>query len=420
MKKRKTNRIIAAVASVLMLLGTGLPAQASSLQICFGDLDADNIVTVTDAALLKRMLIGQMAESSAGDVDSDGMLCFLDKTEQMNFLLGKSEKITCVCPAYVDIPDALELETGEERVLRATVYPAECLDPELIWKSSDKDVVSVSDDGRICALSAGEAAITVFSGNGIKDVCVITVSEPAPVIMSATVTGVTSYLRVRSAPSLEGEVIGGFAPDTKISIIGERIGDWYHVSGPDRLSGLIIEGYSATQYITPDSEETTPPDETTPPEEITVPEITGEFADKVAALRLKFPEGKYWNHPDTPENNSDTWSDTPCGHHKGECEYDGSCGCMSFDNAIQCMGFAFKIGHELFGTSPRKWNSTTLEAMQPGDYLRYNGHSMIVLTVTAEGITVVEANYDNKCGIFWDRFIPMDTLKKYTLDIRTH
>ena len=84
-------------------------------------------------------------------------------------------------------------------------------------------------------------------------------------------------------------------------------------------------------------------------------------AEDHATSEKKFPNGKYWNHSGSFVNNPDGWTDTPCTHH-GNClakGYQGQCGCNSFSNAIQCMGFSEKLGYDVFGSAPRTWSSHT-------------------------------------------------------------
>lgn len=407
---KRLKKIISLVMSSLILGSLITSAKAYEPQV-FGDINDDGIINVADKAILIRMITKGIDETQAGDIDCDGFVSFSDNIEIGRFLLGVSDKITCVHPTYIGIPDEVELEKGAELQLEPEIYPSDCLDPSIIWKSSDKNIAEV-ENGLITAVDVGEVTITAYSMNGYNAQCLVKIisSTEEQIERNAVVTNVnaTSSLRVRSIPSTDGEILGSFSPEQSITVIGDEIDGWYQVRGIDRLSGQIVEGYSSADYITIEGDTTTTPD---------VPE---DFAEKIAQIRIKFPAGKYWNHAVGSANTPDLYTEVPCDHHVGECLYDGSCGCNSFDSAIQCMGFAFKVGYDLYGTSPRKWTAISYDEMQPGDYLRYNGHSMIVLTKTDSGITVLEANYDSKCGIFWDRFISAETLAKYTLDIRTH
>ena len=128
----------------------------------------------------------------------------------------------------------------------------------------------------------------------------------------------------------------------------------------------------------------------------------------VAQLREKYPHGAYWNH--TKGGSEDyTWS--PCTHHSGNCTYNGSCGCNSYQNvAIQCMGFAYQVAQLAYGGNPRgEWptdyDSAALDTLKAGDIVRYayNSHSIFVLKVEGDTVTYLDANGDGHCKIQWDR-----------------
>lgn len=69
------------------------------------------------------------------------------------------------------------------------------------------------------------------------------------------------------------------------------------------------------------------------------------------------------------------------------------------------MGFAYYVGHYLTGRNVKEWdkvvtspNETWLkDNLQPGDYIRFgsqnNGHSAIVVSVSATGAELVQVNF---------------------------
>ncbi len=136
-------------------------------------------------------------------------------------------------------------------------------------------------------------------------------------------------------------------------------------------------------------------------------------SESISPLKTKFPQGRYWNHAGSSTNNPNGTTDTPCNHH-GSCDYDGSCGCNSYSSAIQCMGFAYKLGYDTYGSDPRYWTTKTtantgapayniLFQVKPGDIIRFNGHSIFVTGIQSDGVTIVygECNYDGHCRIRW-------------------
>ena len=130
----------------------------------------------------------------------------------------------------------------------------------------------------------------------------------------------------------------------------------------------------------------------------------------VAELMEKFPNGKYWNHG-SGANNPDGWTDKPCTHHSA-CSWYGTCGCNSFENAIQCWGFVLKLAYDAYGVSARKRaKSYSFDGLKAGDILVYNGYygSEHYLFVTAikdgyvyfgdcNGVGVLRG-----CEIRWDK-----------------
>ncbi|MBD7911246.1 hypothetical protein [Clostridium cibarium] len=139
--------------------------------------------------------------------------------------------------------------------------------------------------------------------------------------------------------------------------------------------------------------------------------------------RIKFPNGKYWNHP-FGGNNPDGYSSTPSSHSGHN--YYGTCGCNSYDGAIQCYGFALKVGADLYGKSPRQWTRSTSKSdvynLRPGDYIRFKNdrHSAIVTGRDSNYIYVVECNVDGRNGISWNGKYSISTVYSTLTEIRKH
>lgn len=136
----------------------------------------------------------------------------------------------------------------------------------------------------------------------------------------------------------------------------------------------------------------------------------------LAQLQQKYPHGAYWNHTEGGDEDY-TW--TPCNHHTGNCTYNGSCGCNTYNNrAIQCMGFAYQLAALAYGDDPYTARTTNtsvsaLDTLKPGDIVRYrwNGHSIFVTAVEGDTVTFADANWDNHCGIRWNATVSKETLK---------
>ena len=132
----------------------------------------------------------------------------------------------------------------------------------------------------------------------------------------------------------------------------------------------------------------------------------------------KFPHLAYWNHVGSPYNNPDGVTDQPCPTHVGCSWVPGACTCNSFSNAIQCMGFAYKVGYDIVGSDPRGWDkSTVLDAskLRVGDVIRYRGnrHSLCVTGVKGNVISFVDANWLPMCQIRWAS-MDLDDMPSFT------
>lgn len=102
----------------------------------------------------------------------------------------------------------VSLEVGEELTLQATFSPAEAEVGTVVWASSDDNVASVSQEGKISALTPGEATISVATGD-VKAECEVTVTKK--IINVETIT--LSATNVTMAPGDETVLQATFTPE---------------------------------------------------------------------------------------------------------------------------------------------------------------------------------------------------------------
>lgn len=146
-----------------------------------------------------------------------------------------------------------------------------------------------------------------------------------------------------------------------------------------------------------------------------------DFNTRIIELQGKFPEGKYWNHVGGADN-PDAYSDVACScHNTGVCiTGSGNCTCNHYmdlveskhNQSTQCMGFANKLGYDVFGSTT--WTRIMTDAVaniKIGDIVRLDKdtHSVFVIARNENVITVGEANYYGKCRISWTRTIDLST-----------
>ena len=144
-----------------------------------------------------------------------------------------------------------------------------------------------------------------------------------------------------------------------------------------------------------------------------------EVSATLESLRDTFPDGSYWNHMGLEEWDEFTVTDSPCQH---DLYWDAYCNTYTggiqelfpqFEPMEQCLGFAALLSDLVFGEDAPVSAFTDYTQLRVGDNIRLEltEHSMVVLTVDGEGITVVECNSDYEhCRISWDRFLSWDDL----------
>ena len=75
---------------------------------------------------------------------------------------------------------SLNMKVGEGEYLQATVTPSNADNKKVTWLSSDNQIVTVSDEGYVAALKAGEATVTATSddNSNAKATCKVIVTQP--------------------------------------------------------------------------------------------------------------------------------------------------------------------------------------------------------------------------------------------------
>lgn len=85
--------------------------------------------------------------------------------------------VTVLSPALaIKISDSrLSLEEGEEASLSASVFPSDATQSTLTWRSDKPEVATVDQDGKVRAVKAGVAVITVSVSETVFETCTVTV-----------------------------------------------------------------------------------------------------------------------------------------------------------------------------------------------------------------------------------------------------
>jgi uncharacterized repeat protein (TIGR02543 family) len=102
---------------------------------------------------------------------------------------------------------ALFLNIDESEGLSAEIYPSTASVKDVIWSSSNADVAKVDEVGKVTAVNAGMAIVSVASADGaFKSYCVVTVSPKTTTYVEITANGVSTTNVIGSSVQLYATV----------------------------------------------------------------------------------------------------------------------------------------------------------------------------------------------------------------------
>lgn len=146
------------------LTATVLPSDASDKTISWSS-NNESVATVKN---------GKVTAISAGQATitvttKDGGLT-------ASCIVNVTQKIVPVNGVSLNYSE-LELSVGGSKDLIAKVLPTNATNKEVIWSTTDEEVASVDESGKVTALKVGETMITVTTvDGGYKDYCIIKVT----------------------------------------------------------------------------------------------------------------------------------------------------------------------------------------------------------------------------------------------------
>lgn len=142
-----------------------------------GDADEDGHVTVADlvyviSVIRKRIEAGD--DISLYDINNDGIITSEDANAIADIILLRNRETTVHLLELA--AENITVGIGDILRLNRTVIPHKW-NSQLIWSSSDENIVKVDNDGVITALHAGSAYVTVKvkDGSDVQAQCLITV-----------------------------------------------------------------------------------------------------------------------------------------------------------------------------------------------------------------------------------------------------
>ena len=183
--KRKTFRI-RVTKSIVSVTGVTLTPSAKELKT--GETFTLT-ATVTPSEADNKQLTWTSSNAQVASVDANGKVSALQAGTAIITVrtVDGGKTATCALAIIRNLvpvtgvtlaPSAKELKTGETFTLTATVTPSEADNKQLTWTSSNAQVATVDANGKVSALQAGTAIITVRTVDGGKTAtCAIAVAQ---------------------------------------------------------------------------------------------------------------------------------------------------------------------------------------------------------------------------------------------------
>lgn len=210
--RRKAIYIVAAIAILAVCLAyAALPSGITSMQAYADNEPVDDSVelyegtetafsfTITPESFADRKIEFHVVDESIATVDEEGIVSALSEGETLITAeaAGFKKKINVkVNKAVLDIEGleediTLYAEDTEELTPKVKMAAEGLKAPQISYKSADENIATVSDDGTVTGVDAGETIVTVSAGDISKEVKV-TVENWVVVSVPTTSSGTGS------------------------------------------------------------------------------------------------------------------------------------------------------------------------------------------------------------------------------------
>lgn len=181
-KSHKDPTLSATCTVTVLKAATGVTLNKSETRIARAQKETLT-ATVAPAGQCDATVIWTSSNEEVATVEN-GVVSALKKGTATITATTKDGGFTATCEVTVYQPvnnivldsETLTLEIGDEHTLTVTVTPSDADDKTITWTSSNESVATVDRDGKVVAVGAGKASVTVTTADGELDAtCAVTV-----------------------------------------------------------------------------------------------------------------------------------------------------------------------------------------------------------------------------------------------------
>ncbi len=144
------------------------------------------------------------------------------------------------------VSEDITIKAGDTYTVLTSVVPADAMDRELSWSSSDTSVATVDENGVITAIKNGSAVITAKAAGGAERKINVTVASKK--FSGSAVITASPKIAVRSSASQSSSSLGYVEFLSKVTVNGTPEGHWYNITATT-TSGKTVTGYVLSIYV---------------------------------------------------------------------------------------------------------------------------------------------------------------------------
>lgn len=150
------------------------------------DINGESSTTLTASDGINESIKAKWSSSdeSIAKVSADGVVTALDVGEvTISAAIENGPVLECQVTVMASVqklqivPEEISLLVEESEQLHLVINPANATDKSVLWASSDENIVTVDQTGKIIAVSDGEATITATTSNQKKAECIVKVEK---------------------------------------------------------------------------------------------------------------------------------------------------------------------------------------------------------------------------------------------------
>ena len=271
--------------------------------------------SVSPEAASDRVVSWSSSDRSVATVDKTGTVQGLKPGTATVTATAEGKSGTCAVTVKAKVVNVTEvtldkteltLTEGETETLTATVKPDNADNRKVTWSSDKTEIATVDGAGRVTAVKAGEAVITVTTEDGGKTAtCRVTVKAKAVGVTEVTLNKTELTLTERETETLTATVKPDNADNRKVKWSSDKT-EIATVDGAGRVTA-VKPGEAVVTVTTEDGGKTATCKVTVKAKTVSVTEVTLDRAE------LTLTEGETETltatvKPDNADNRKVTWS----------------------------------------------------------------------------------------------------------------